>query len=438
MVKLFGRTFFEKKKAEEKFKASVDVGFGGKPKRKIFNLGENSWASRCQHFDKFAQDYPLFNEACLSLAGLGTAQGIFYSPAVNKNDETYTLAEEALWRIQKIDRDQRVNAKFYETIYRMAKHGGAFWEVSFTPSFGFRVIPFQEFVEPLATDDVGEIIRWREVMPDHTQVEWPTEPSQTDAYIVPVMWNVTSATWPYGTSLGTGVETELETLIDLITNANAYMERQAYPYEILALGNEKTAVGDSDYATAKNEWKNRKPGEGLATRNMPVAIIPGGTGSTPIRELAVLGELMKDNLHDGLMVPPISKLYNSTEASATVLTQHVMTTLGQPIQWIIKEQFEEYVLKPYLEYAGFSRKSCPNVLFESPDVHKKEEGEYWTGLVSAKIQTPQQACEHLGLEYDEAYWTEQQEVTMKNQQKQQQQPKQTEEVWEVRKKSLKL
>jgi hypothetical protein len=98
-----------------------------------------------------------------------------------------------------------------------------------------------------------------------------------------------------------------------------------------------------------------------------------------------------------------------------------MTTLGQPIQWIIKECYEEYVLKPYLENIGFSRKSCPNVLFESPDVHKKEEGDYWTSLVQNKIQTPQQACDHLGLEYDEAYWQLQEQKQMEQfKQKQQQ------------------
>jgi hypothetical protein len=81
--------------------------------------------------------------------------------------------------------------------------------------------------------------------------------------------------------------------------------------------------------------------------------------------------------------------------------------MGQPWQWHLVAYFENYVLKPWLESIGFSRKSCPVTVFESPDVHKKEEGEYWTGLVNAKIQTPQQAADHLGLEYDEAYWLDQ-------------------------------
>jgi len=69
-----------------------------------------------------------------------------------------------------------------------------------------------------------------------------------------------------------------------------------------------------------------------------------------------------------------------------------------------------------MEQIGFSVKSTPEIIFESPDVHKQEEGEFWVGLVASKIQTPQQACEHLGLEYDEEYWTKAEEQLLQQQQ----------------------
>jgi len=409
MVKIGKWTLFEKTKATEKFKAGVDTGGGGKPKRKTFGMGEHSWLGRCKHFDKLAQEYPLFNQSCLSIAGMCTAQGLFYQPAVNKKDETYPLAEEAMYRVAKVSRKLSVTSKFYNTVYLMAKHGGCFWEGTTTPEFDFRLVPFQEYIEPEQTDDIGNVVRWRQVINGSLAASWPTNPDTEDTFIVHVPWNMTSATWPYGTSLGVGSETELEALIEMEGNSKDYMDKQAWPYEVLALGNENSNLLESDYTNARSEWKNRQPGEGIVTRNMTVDIKPGGTGSQPIRELATLCQLMKDNVHDGLMVPPISKLYNSTEASATVLTQHIMTVLGQPIQWIIKEAYEESLLKPYLERSGFSRKSCPIILFESPDVHKEEEGAYWVGLVQNKIQTPAQACEHLGLEYDEEFWKEQEE-----------------------------
>lgn len=441
-MKLFGKEIHIFHKATEKFKASVDLGYGGKPQRKTFNLGEHTWFSRCRHFDKYTMDYPLFNQSCLALAGLCTAQGVFYSPAVKKNDETYPLAEEALWRVEKLSDQMRVNGKFYETVYRMAKHGGAFWEVTFTPTFAFRLVPFQECIEPYKVDELGEITAWRQVINGQVTAVWNVDASESDAYIVPIMWNVTSHTWPYGTSIGTGLETELESQIEMETNAKDYMGKVAWPYEVLALGDKDTQILESEYDAAKIAWKNRKPGEGIVTRNMPVDIVKGGTGQNPLRELSDLCQLMKDNIHDGLSVPPISKLYNSTEASAKVLTAHVMTILGQPIQWIIKECYEEFVLKPFLEDIGKSRKSCPNVLFESPDANKEQEVLYYIPLVQNKIQTPQQVCDHLGLEYDEEWWTQQEEKQLEqfkqknmNRKEEEEGEKDSEdEVYEVRRK----
>ncbi len=119
------------------------------------------------------------------------------------------------------------------------------------------------------------------------------------------------------------------------------MNKQAWPYEVLQLGDNENPVREDEYTTARSEWKNRKPGEGIVT-SVPTSILECGTGSTPIRELATLCELLKDNVQDGIMVPGISKLYNSTEASAKVLTSHVMSSLGQPLQWTLKEYYEEY------------------------------------------------------------------------------------------------
>lgn len=442
MVKIGNYILFQRdrKTTVEVFKGGVPTKQGGKPKRRVFHVGEYSWRSRCEHYDKFAEAFPLFNKSCLTIAGLVMSQGVFCKPAVNKQDETYGLAEEAKYRVDKFNQDENVNSKFHQSVVYMAKYGTVFWEATRTPEFTFRLHPYQKAIEPAATNEYGEITLWRQTEHNVPVAEWPdchfiTEDAET--YLVPCSWDVTANSWPYGTSLGQGLETELDALLNVETNAKDYMLKQAWPYEVLALGNENSDVLESDYQTARSAWRNRSPGDGIATRNMPVEIIPGGTGSTPIRELAVLCELMKDNAHDGLMVAPISKLYNSTEASAKVLTKHIMTTLGQPMQWILKEHYEEYVLKPWLVGSRFSYKSCPKILFESPDVHKTEEGEYWALLVERQIQTPKQAAEHLGLEYDEDYWQrqEQQALMQKATGGEEQQEEQEGEVWEVRRKA---
>ena len=390
--------------AIEKFKASYDKSGTGKPKRKIYNLGENTWKQRCQHYNQLCEQYPLLKMSLFTLAGLVTAQGIWFKPAVNKQDETYKLAEEAAYRTEKFKREQKVVSKTYETVFHMAKYGGCFWEITTDPVFSYRIPPLQECIEPAEADDQGIITRWRQVINNNVTAEWTNK----ELILIPFLGETTQ-TWPYAPSLLTGTETESEMLISVEESAKDYSEKQAWPYEVLQLGDGTAGsalVTDEEFTVARSEWKNRMPGEGLATRNMPVDIKAGGTGSAPIRELAVLCELMKKNINDAVMVPGVSQLYNATEASAKVLTAHVMTTLGQPIQWRVGEYFQDNVLKVWLESSGFSRKSCPDVVFESPDVHKKEEGEYWVSLVNAKIQSPVQAADHLGLEYDEAYWRE--------------------------------
>jgi hypothetical protein len=58
---------------------------------------------------------------------------VYHKAAVNKEEETYGLSEEALYRADKFKRDQQVNSKFYETSFRAAKYGGCFWEISSSP-----------------------------------------------------------------------------------------------------------------------------------------------------------------------------------------------------------------------------------------------------------------------------------------------------------------
>jgi hypothetical protein len=422
----------------EVFKAAYDKSGTAKPHRKTYYTGETTWLNSCRHYDKLWREYPLFRQAVTTLAGMVNPQGIFFKPAVNRKDETYRLAEEAEYRCTMFRDQHAVNTKLYNTAWTIAKYGSCFWELTETPNFDFRLPPMQEHIEPYQADAQGNITSWRQIVNGQTAAQW------TSDELVLLSWNPTTDTWPYGNGLGVGLETEMEMLIDVEQSVRDYSEKAAWPYEILQLGDSEHGVTDSDYSAARSEWRSRQPGEGIATRNMPVNIIAGGTNSAPIRELAALCALMKDNIHDGFIVPPLSKLYNSTEASAKVMTQHVMTVLGQPLQWLLRENLTSYVLKPFLEASGFSRKSCPVALFESPDVAKKEEGEFWVSLVNAKVQSPVQACEHLDLEYDEDYWLEEErkqqaqfEQKQAKQDNQFAQPK-SEEVWEVRKKQSRL
>lgn len=413
-------TFTKKPSVTEKYRAAYQPTGTAKPKRTTFYPGQYSWTERCRHYDEICIQYPLLKRALFAFAGLVTAQGVYFKPAETKpkketleaekaeaklseavKRESYNVAVDAAERADKLKVEQQVNTKFYETSFRAAKYGGCFWEITWEPTFSFRIPPLQECIEPAEADDQGTITKWRQIVNGVPTADWTNE----ELIAIPFLGEETS-TWPFAPSLLAGTETETSMLVEMESSAKDYSEKQAWPYEALQLGDAANPVSDDEYSQARSEWRNRKPGEGIVT-SVPTQILAGGTGSAPIRELAVLCELMKDNIVDVTMVPPISKLYNSTEASAKEMNKAVMTTLGQPWQWRLAEKFEVAVLKPWMEMQGFSRRASPITVFESPDVHKKEEGEYWTSLVSAKIQSPMQACEHLGLEYDEDYWNEQ-------------------------------
>jgi len=392
----------QKGRVTEKFRAGYDArGGSGKSKRKVYSAGENTWTSRCRHYNNLWKEYALFRQAVTSLAGLVNPQGVYFKPAVNKKDESYALAEEALYRCEQFRDNRFVNGKIYETAWYLGKYGSCFWELGEDP-FDFRVPTLQEYIEPWKADAQGNIVAWRQIVNGAEKATWTDD-------LVLLSWNVTYETWPYGNGLAVGLETEMSALVDMETSSKDYMEKSAWPYEILQVGNGQYTPSDADYESARTNWSNRKPGEGLVT-DMPSQIIAGGTNSAPIRELAALCGLMKDNIHDGFIVPPLSKLYNATEASAKELRAHVMMVIGHPVQWLIAENMQEYVLKPLLERSGFSRRSCPTMVFEDSSALKKDEAEVWLGLVQAGIQSPEQACKHLRLDWDEEYAKEKQRL----------------------------
>jgi hypothetical protein len=403
---------FSRTQVSEKFKAAYEPAGASKPKRTAFYPGQYSWKSRCAHYDKLTDSYSLAKVAPFTLAGLTTAQGVYFTPALNRDDETYTLAKEAKYEADRFKREQNLNSLFYDTVWRCAKYGGCFWEISTDPVYSIQIPTLQECIEPASADEQGNITSWRQVVNGAVTAEW----TSNELVLVPFL-GVTTQTWPYAPSIFTGLEAELEMLTGIEESAKDYSEKQAWPYELLQLGDAQNPISDDEYNQARSEWKNRKPGEGIVS-TVPSDIKAGGTGSAPIRELAVLCNLMKDNVQDAVMIAPISKLYNATEASAKVLVQQIMTVLGQPIQWRIASCFELYVLKPYLESRGYSRKSCPQTVFEVPDVHKKEEMDFWVAAVTAKLQSPVQACEHMNLEYDEAWWIEQERKQQEQMQQQ--------------------
>jgi len=196
-----------------------------------------------------------------------------------------------------------------------------------------------------------------------------------------------------------GLENECEILEELEANANAYMEKQAWPYELWQIGNGQFMPGDNEVQSIRSKWRNRSIGENMIT-SYPIDVKPGGTGGQPIQALHELLNFTKENIIDAVMVPPISKQWSSTMASAQEMMPWARANLIQPMQEIIGTILEEAVYKPFLELQGFSVRVCPSVKWEAPDAHKDEEAEYWSLLVQSGIVPPEFAAEQLGFDMD--------------------------------------
>jgi len=386
-MKLFGIEITRTKMAE-KFKGFFDTGYGAKPTRKHFYLGEHSWLDRCTKFDRLCEAHPLAKQTLQALGGQVIANGIYVQPT-----EDYARAKEAAEIIEKLNDEIHFKQLLFDASRYMGKYGSCFLEKTWTPTFNVRIIPQQERIEPEEQDEESNIVKWRQP----NQASWSLEE------IVPLHWDVSSQSWPYGTSMLVGLDTEFQVYEDLEINTKDYMEKQAWPYTILQIGDKENPVDETELSTAKTKFKNRRIGEDMIT-TVPTQLLQGGTGGSPIRELSDLLQVVKDNIQDSLILPAISKLYNSTEASAKVLTSWAASCVVKPMQEILRNELREKVYKPYLEDLGYSVKVCPDLLFEPPDAQKKEEMEFWTGMVNAGICPPQVAAREFGWEDEWKTW----------------------------------
>jgi hypothetical protein len=369
-------------------------------KRETFYIGQHSWRDRCEKFNQDYEAHVLAKQAILSIGGQIIAEGgVFLQPVTDKNDKPYARAQDAVSLIEDFNEDIKIKQLLFETGKHMAKYGSYFWEKTVMPEYTLTSIPQQELIEPAAQDENMNITAWRQVENGVEIATWDQDE------IIHFPWDVTSQSWPYGTSLLVGLDNEFATLEELSDNARDYMKNQAWPYELHQVGNGEYVPSDTDLSTYRNELRKNKVGSKVVT-DMPSEIHIGGTGGSPIRELAEILSFLKDNVQDGLLMPGLSKLYNSTEASAKVVVGWAISALIKPMQEIIAINLKEQVYKPLLEQNGYSVKTCPQIYFEPPDAHKKEEMDFWTGMVNAGICPPIVAAREFGWEDEFKKWDE--------------------------------
>ena len=126
-----------------------------------------------------------------------------------------------------------------------------------------------------------------------------------------------------------------------------------------------------------------------------------------------LGEILafvKDQIVDGSMTAPVSKQYNSTQASLTEMAPIFRANLIAPLQRIIKRKIEHEVYRPLLMSKGFSVRVTPVLSFEAPDARRDEEALYYSTLVNAGIMPPEVAAKELGFEEEFLKWKKEKEA----------------------------
>ena len=376
--------FWKGWRVREKFKGFFVSGATKPKKKKEFWLHERSWYDRCKYYDDIYERHPLAKSQILTIAGQLMAEGVFTEAAGD-----YPRAKEAQQKCDELNEQIGLDVMLYETAVIMAKYGSCFWEKTFTPKFDVRIIPMQEAIEPKTQDAQGNITEWRQVINGQEVAVWRADE------IVHFAWNVTSKSWPYGTSLLVGLENEFEILAQLEEDLKEYMHKQAFPKDLWQVGDKDWAPTEDEIDNIRSKIKNWEPGDEFVT-SYTINHIPGGTGGSPLTDIEKILNFIKENAIDGLMVPPISKQWSSTMASAREMMPWARANLIKPMQRLIRRKIEKEVYQPYLMDLGYSVKVTPKLKFEPPDAHKTEEAEYWATLVGAGIVPPEIAAEELG------------------------------------------
>jgi len=331
------------------------------------------------------------------IAGQCTANNIFLKP-VERDGEEYPRSKDATRKLEDLNKQIHIRSLTHNTAYHMALRGSYFWEKTWNPVFNVRSIPLQKYLEPAEIDSIEGVTRWRQNLPGVTsKPEWYAEE------IVHFPWNRTDESWPYGTSLLSGLDTEFKTLAQLEVDIQEYTHKTASPKEVISLYDKDYRGSDSDVSAVRTQFRNWEPGEQIVT-NYPVNYTAGGVGDRKFESLdSVLG-FLKEQLVDGTMVPPISKQYNATEASAKEMMPFFHANIIEPIQEIITEKLTGDVYAPFLEHLGYSVKLCPEILWEPPDANREEDALYYSQLVASGIMPPEVAADALGFGDEYRRW----------------------------------
>ena len=382
-------------------------------KRGADGYGTYNWMNRfdfakyCKKQAYAMESNPQIKSAVTGIAGQVRGEGTYIVPAKRRGEDGTTTvnnrSRKAAQLIEQLNRRIDLDQLIFDTGFRMVGYGTCFWEKTDKPIFNVQNINprHQPNLKPVYQTGKYLIQNWTTNL---------SEPKKGVTYnpdeIVVLPW-LPDVNWPYGTSFLTGIESETMALNDLRVSAMEYARQNAYPFDVIQIGDSEFQPGDDTMKDFRSSIKNREAG-GIQLTNAPVSGYTAGAGTKGVDFITDQMKFHRDQLSDGLIAPPLSKLYDSTEASAKVTRSWVREVLINPLQHTLKTKIEKEVYTPYLLDRGYSVRNVPELKFNIPETMLADEIASIAMLVTTQIMTPAQASDELGFEYDEAYWLAQQ------------------------------
>ena len=360
-------------------------------------------------FAYYYEKFPQVKSATIGIAGQVRGEGTYLLPAKRKTGDGIPEANQRSYKAmelcERLNKNIDVDQLIFDTALRMVKYGTCWWEKAVSPVFDVQMVnpKIQPLLKPIYKQGTIEVIGWTTSPNDPKKgLTWSNE----EITLVP--WDV-DVYYPYGTSLLSGIDRELNALDQLLDTAVEYARKNAYPTHYVQVGDDEYQPGDTTLQGFKSSVDNNNAG-GTVITSAPVSGFTSGGGG----DASTVPELMRfsvDQVSDGLIAPPLSKLYDSTEASAKVTQKWVRQVLIIPIQHIIKTRIEEDIYWPFLRSLGYSIRNVPSLNFDIPESYMVDEIAALTGLVNSNIMTPEQCSEELGFDYDEEYFKQKAEAT---------------------------
>ncbi len=349
--------FWEAKKPAQfetpKFKGQAFTSKG----KKELAAGEYTRAGLWNTYDTLFKTRPEVSSAILAAAGHVVSRGYVTEP----KDETNSKAVEAKRLCDDFASINNLDGLIYDGSILLYLHGNLFLENNYVGArmAGIRVFPWQKQIEPSKIDSDGTVLGWRQ-MKDNVEVRTFKENEIVALRFPPV------DDQGFGSSIITSIVDVLSTRAQLDKDIKTYVHKTAFPKEIIGLGTAGERPTPEETSNVKSEIDRWEPGDVFVV-NYETKYTAGGVGNVESRLFSNLTTILNDRCIDGLMVPPLSYLRNSTEASARAMLDNLRVGLIQPTQRLWKRAIEQEIFTPLLEGEGYDvLETLPKVSFTPP------------------------------------------------------------------------